>query len=99
MAKPTTASTGDMKNLHKELCAALHEAIQPETILDKEGNVVGRKRSAAALAVAVKFLKDNRIEAVDAPGSSLAQLRDAVMPALPTFEQDYEDLDDARLAH
>jgi hypothetical protein len=55
------ASETELSKLHNELASLLKQAIQPEPVLDREGEVVGTKINAAALNVARQFLKDNNI--------------------------------------
>jgi hypothetical protein len=67
--------------LHGKLAEVLKDAISQDYGIDQDGNKV--PPPAAILNVARQFLKDNKIEAVAAQGSPLADLAD-----LPIFEDD-----------
>ena len=67
-------------SLHGKLAEVLKDALS-QTYTDEAGNVL--PPPAAILNVARQFLKDNKIEAVAAQGSPLADLAD-----LPVFDDD-----------
>lgn len=67
--------------LHGKLAEVLKDAISQDYGIDQDGNKI--PPPAAILNVARQFLKDNKIEAVAAQGSPLADLAD-----LPIFEDD-----------
>ena len=68
-------------SLHGKLADVLKEAISQQYFDEKTGAAV--PPPAAILNVARQFLKDNKIEAVDAVGSPLHSLAD-----LPVFDED-----------
>lgn len=68
-------------SLHGKLAEVLAEAISQPYFDEKTGAAV--PPPAAILNVARQFLKDNKIEAVDAVGSPLHTLAD-----LPVFDED-----------
>jgi hypothetical protein len=67
--------------LHGKLAEVLKDAISQDYGLDDQGVKV--PPPAAILNVARQFLKDNKIEAVAAPGTPLHDLAD-----LPVFDDD-----------
>ena len=78
--------------LHGKLAEVLTEAISQgipltdkdgNVVMDQDGNILTMPAPAAILNVARQFLKDNKIEAVAAEGSPLADLAD-----LPVFDDD-----------
>lgn len=75
------ASEKELSSLHAELASILKESIQPEPILNGEGEVVGKKYNAAALNAARQFLKDNNITST-LDSKPVADLVDS----LPSFE-------------
>lgn len=86
------ADEKELAGLHGQLAKVLKDAITEGVIVrDKEGNaLVGADGEyerdpapAAILNVARQFLKDNKIEAINAVGSPLHDLSD-----LPIFEDD-----------
>ena len=70
-----------LSGLHGKLAEILQEAISQDYGTDDMGVKV--PPPAAILNVARQFLKDNKIEAVAAPGTPLHDLAD-----LPVFEDD-----------
>jgi hypothetical protein len=70
-----------LSGLHGKLAEILQEAITQDYGVDDMGVKV--PPPAAILNVARQFLKDNKIEAVAAPGTPLHDLAD-----LPVFEDD-----------
>lgn len=81
-----------LSGLHGKLAEVLTQAITQGVpikdrdglaITDKDGNVMTEPAPAAILNVARQFLKDNKIEAIAAPGTPLHDLAD-----LPVFEDD-----------
>jgi len=70
-----------LSSLHGKLAEILQEAISQDYGTDDMGVKV--PPPAAILNVARQFLKDNKIEAVAAPGTPLHDLAD-----LPVFEDD-----------
>lgn len=85
------ASTELLEVLHnltaKKLIDVLENGIP---ILNVEGEVIGREPASAAwLAQATKFLKDNGIEALPTEGSPLGELA----KKLPTFSDEDSEMD------
>lgn len=74
--KKTTASEESLGELHSALAKVLKEEIMKAT-------AAGESPNAAVLNVARQFLKDNKIEAIPAEGSPLADLA-----SLPVFDED-----------
>lgn len=74
------ATEKELGELHNQLAKVLKDAIS-KNYTDEEGNNL--PPPAAILNVARQFLKDNKIEAVAAPGTPLADLAD-----LPVFDDD-----------
>lgn len=70
-----------LSGLHGKLAEILQEAISQDYGIDDQGVKV--PPPAAILNVARQFLKDNKIEAVAAPGTPLHDLAD-----LPVFEDE-----------
>lgn len=70
-----------LAGLHGKLAEVLQDAISQDYGVDEEGRKV--PPPAAILNVARQFLKDNKIEAVAAPGTPLHDLAD-----LPVFDDD-----------
>lgn len=70
-----------LSGLHGKLAEILQEAISQDYGIDDQGVKV--PPPAAILNVARQFLKDNKIEAIAAPGTPLHDLAD-----LPVFEDD-----------
>lgn len=68
-------------SLHGKLAEVLQQAITEDYGTDEEGRKI--PPPAAILNVARQFLKDNKIEAVAAPGTPLSDLAD-----LPVFEDE-----------
>lgn len=68
-------------SLHGKLAEVLQQAITEDYGTDEEGRKI--PPPAAILNVARQFLKDNKIEAVAAPGTPLHDLAD-----LPVFEDE-----------
>lgn len=67
---------------NNDTMAAIHEAVAQELLrLIKSGDA-----KSSDLSVAVKFLKDNGIEAIAAQDSPLANLA----ASLPTFDEDVD---------
>ena len=92
-----SASDTLLKELHAELARQLLDVVKngvPE--FDKEGDEVGtRKATAAELAVAVTFLKNNDITADLNDSDATKELRDALearrkkaKPVMPDFLSD-----------
>lgn len=74
-----TASPEELNGLHSEVCKALTVEIK-KVHTDAQGNQL---RSASMLGQAIKFLKDNNIQATEKK-KELADLVDS----LPTFADD-----------
>lgn len=70
-----------LSGLHGKLAEILQEAISQDYGIDDQGVKV--PPPAAILNVARQFLKDNKIEAIAAPGTPLHDLAD-----LPVFEDE-----------
>ncbi len=85
------ADEKELAGLHGQLAKVLKDAITEgvpiladgNPLMDKDGNVIRMPAPAAILNVARQFLKDNKIEAINAEGSPLHDLSD-----LPIFEDD-----------
>jgi hypothetical protein len=75
------ADQKELGSLHGALAKVLKDAIQA-TYKDPETGAA-MPPPAAILSVARQFLKDNKIEAIAAPGSPLGDLSD-----LPVFDED-----------
>jgi hypothetical protein len=73
------ASNDQLDSLHAAVANVLASALKQD-YYDKEGNKV--PPPAALIANAIKFLKDNGIEAQAVPGSPLASVAD-----LPIFDE------------
>ena len=58
----------------KDILEALHNAVA----LDLLGKIKSGEATAAELSAAIKFLKDNGIEALASPNSPMANLLDAL---------------------
>ena len=93
----TGASEEVLKQLHAELAHQLLDMIRNGVpVLDKEGEEVGtRKATAAELAVAVTFLKNNEItanlddtDATKALREALEARRKKAKPVMPDFLAD-----------
>ncbi len=91
------ASDATLKALHAVLAEQLLDMIQNGVpVFDKEGNEVGtRKATAAELAVAVTFLKNNEItanlddsDATKALREALEARRKKAKPVMPDFLSD-----------
>ena len=91
------ASDATLKSLHAVLAEQLLDMIQNGVpVLDKEGNEAGtRKATAAELAVAVTFLKNNDItanlddsDATKALREALEARRKKAKPVMPDFLSD-----------
>lgn len=73
------ASKDALNNLHALVALTLASQIKDGTKkMSKDGDAVVEDASPALLAVAIKFLKDNNIEALVTPNSPLASLTDAL---------------------
>ena len=92
-----TASDATLKALHAVLAEQLLDMIQNGVpVFDKEGNESGtRKATAAELAVAVTFLKNNEItanlddsDATKALREALEARRKKAKPVMPDFLSD-----------
>lgn len=75
------ADEKELAGLHGQLAKVLKEAISKDYIDPDSGEAL--PPPAAILNVARQFLKDNKIEAINAVGSPLHDLSD-----LPVFEDD-----------
>lgn len=64
----------------KELLGELHSAIAAELL----GRIQSGEASAAELSTAIRFLKDNNIEAIGSENEGLTEL----MKALPDFDSE-----------
>ena len=73
------ASNDQLSVLHGVVATVLKSALEQE-YFDQQGNSV--PPPAAFIANAIKFLKDNGIDAVAPPGSPLHAMRD-----LPVFDE------------
>ena len=91
------ASDTLLKELHAELARQLLDVVKNGVpVFDKEGDEVGtRKATAAELAVAVTFLKNNDITADLNDSDATKELRDALearrkkaKPVMPDFLSD-----------
>ena len=91
------ASDTLLKELHAELARQLLDVVKNGVpVFDKEGEEVGtRKATAAELAVAVTFLKNNDITADLNDSDATKELRDALearrkkaKPVMPDFLSD-----------
>lgn len=58
----------------KELLESLHQAVAEDLL----GKIKSGEASAAEISAAIKFLKDNGIEAIPASGSPLGDLVDSL---------------------
>ena len=92
-----SASDTLLKELHAELARQLLDVVRNGVpVFDKEGDEVGtRKATAAELAVAVTFLKNNDITADLNDSDATKELRDALearrkraKPVMPDFLSD-----------
>ena len=92
-----SASDTLLKELHAELARQLLDVVKNGVpVFDKEGEEVGtRKATAAELAVAVTFLKNNDITADLNDSDATKELRDALearrkkaKPVMPDFLSD-----------
>lgn len=92
-----SASDTLLKELHAELARQLLDVVKNGVpVFDKEGDEVGtRKATAAELAVAVTFLKNNDITADLNDSDATKELRDALearrkraKPVMPDFLSD-----------
>lgn len=63
-----------LESMHAKLAQAFAEGIEPEPVLDKEGNCVGYKRNPAILSAARQFLKDNNIAGAAVEGNEVEKL-------------------------
>lgn len=72
------ASNGELSALHGVVATVLKSALEQD-YFDQQGNPM--PPPAAFIANAIKFLKDNGIDAVAVPGSPLHAMRD-----LPVFD-------------
>lgn len=94
------ASDKQLGGLHSQVAALMAEMLQPRKVedLDSEGEVI-RVRvvypSAAEIAVAVKFLKDNSISADIEESDDLKEMRENLAK---TRRPSKKDLDDAMSA-
>lgn len=92
-----SASDTLLKQLHAELAGQLLDIVRNGVpVFDKEGEEIGtRKATAAELAVAVTFLKNNDITADLNDSDATKELRDALearrkkaKPVMPDFLSD-----------
>lgn len=86
MSKADNNSLGD---LHGVLANCLKEAMQPEPVMDKDGNEVGKRYNAAILNVVRQFLKDNGVEALPSANKPLQELA-AALPFPQAGESEYK---------
>ena len=85
-----SASEEALQLLHASLAEKLADAIKPQPIVDRNGEVVGREYNAAALNAAIKFLKDNGIEV--ARGARNKGLEKLVKSLPTTFDDENDDV-------
>lgn len=71
------------KRASEDLLATLHDAVAVELL----ARVKSGEASPAELGAAIKFLKDNGIEALPTVDNNLGKL----MASLPDFEEDTDD--------
>jgi hypothetical protein len=72
-----------MSRATETLLATLHDAVAQELL----GRVKSGEASPAELSAAIKFLKDNGIEAVPSIDNNIGKL----MASLPDFEEDADE--------
>lgn len=71
-----------MSRASEQILAALHDAVAKDLLT----RVASGEASAQELSAAIKFLKDNGIEALADEGSPLGKLA----ASLPTFDDEHE---------
>lgn len=71
-----------MARASEDILAALHDAVAKDLL----NRVLTGEASAQELSAAIKFLKDNGIEAIATDNSSLGKLA----AALPQFDDEHE---------
>jgi hypothetical protein len=71
------------KRASEDLLSTLHDAVAQELL----GRVRSGEASPAELSAAIKFLKDNGIEALPTIDNNIGKL----MASLPDFEEDTDD--------
>lgn len=71
-----------MARASEQILAALHEAVAKDLL----NRVLSGEASAQEMSAAIKFLKDNGIEAVPDENNTLGKL----VAALPTFDDEHE---------
>jgi hypothetical protein len=69
------ASEASLADLHRRIAETLlAELTEPRYVVDKQGKAWPAPASPALLAQAIKFLKDNGVDAPAKEGSRLAQI-------------------------
>jgi hypothetical protein len=81
------ADIPSLEKLHDTLAQQLAQAIQPQPILNRKGEVVGHEYNAASLNAAIRFLNDNGIRAKPITGSHLDKLN----KSLPKYDDGDEE--------
>ena len=72
-----------MSRASEALLSTLHDAVAQELL----GRVRSGEASPAELSAAIKFLKDNGIEALPSPDNNIGKL----MASLPDFGEDVDE--------
>lgn len=71
----TPADEGVLGKLHAAIAASLIEKIKGVEVVNEDGSITTQRASAAELAVAVAFLKNNNITCAPAESSALGELQ------------------------
>lgn len=72
------ATENALQDLHAQIARSLTEAVKPQEVTDEDGAVRVLPPSAAHLAAAITFLKNNNITASPSTNKALAELSDAL---------------------
>jgi hypothetical protein len=90
------ATTSRLVDLHNKLAEVMLDGLEKEEIKDEEGNVVGvQKPSAAIMAVAVTFLKNNNITADPETNAGLSALQQRLQEKRAAGKTKLRDMEDA----
>jgi hypothetical protein len=72
------ATDNALQELHAQIARSLTDAVKPVEVVDEDGTVKVLPPSAAHLAAAITFLKNNNITASPTGNKALSDLSDAL---------------------